>query len=588
MLVRDGDLSRVLKELNQHKSRYSLDTETYGLHWSSRLFSIIIHGEIGTYYFNFNSINEGNFLPRERLAEFKPLFENESIHWCLHNAKFDMHKLAQDDLYLSGGITCLWSKARIQKNSHMSYTLKLCLKRAKLAIQKDDGVEEYISKNKCYSWETRPGKKTRAKNKHFDAVPLDIMLPYGEIDAKGTYALNEYLQKKIEREQRPIVKNERDLIKTCFAMEEVGITIDPEYIVEAAANEYTLYLESKDKFLEYTGLEYDGSRKVLVEVFAKLDIPVKLSKKGNPCFDKDAMDDLDHPVGQIIREIRRHEKYYGTYYQSFLHEHRENVIKPNFMPAGTDTGRFSCSNPNLQNVPKEEKVLDYYVRKAFVPRPDHCFVMIDYDQMEYRLFMDYAKEHGIINQINAGVDVHQATADSMGVERSAAKTLNFMLLYGGGTGKLAIALGVTFDKAKALKEKYFSKFQNVYKLINKIMVTARTRGYVKNWYGRRAYLTNREFAYKMPNYLIQGGCADVVKIAMNRCDDFLLDKKSNMLLTVHDELVFEVHKSELDIVPKLKEIMENVYESANGIKLTCGVDHSYTSWGFPDKIKGMP
>jgi DNA polymerase-1 len=106
--------------------------------------------------------------------------------------------------------------------------------------------------------------------------------------------------------------------------------------------------------------------------------------------------------------------------------------------------------------------------------------------------------------------------------------------------------------------------------------------------GRRCYINDRNFAYKLPNHLIQGGCADVVKVSMNELDDFLEDKKSRMVLQVHDEILFEVHESELDLVPKFKAIMESIYPARNGMKLVAEVEHSWKSWAARDKVKGFP
>jgi DNA polymerase-1 len=270
------------------------------------------------------------------------------------------------------------------------------------------------------------------------------------------------------------------------------------------------------------------------------------------------------------------------------------------------------------------------VRKAFVPRKDFCFVMVDFEQMEYRLMLDYADETDLIAKVLGGLDIHQATADMMSVvspvSRDEAKTLNFMLLYGGGVAKLCMALykpqsseddlkaiyGLKFmkdkmaawiaqtlrlpvkqvchdieelRKARALRELYFAQLPNVQKFIKNVQKVAENRKHIFTWDGALLHYADDSFAYKAPNGLIQGGCARIVKRAMVELHKFLKDKKSRMLVQIHDELLFEVHKSELSIVPELTRIMSNVYPPKK-LAMACSNDHSWKSWG--EKVKGEP
>tara|TARA_R100001594_G_scaffold45390_1_gene78235 strand:- start:193 stop:888 length:696 start_codon:yes stop_codon:yes gene_type:complete len=216
--------------------------------------------------------------------------------------------------------------------------------------------------------------------------------------------------------------------------------------------------------------------------------------------------------------------------------------------------------------------------------------MIDYDQQEYRMMVDLAGEHQLIKKIHDGMDVHTATGEMMGVDRRTAKTINFMLLYGGGHEKLAKALGVTNHKAKALKDRYFRTLPKVERFIKETKIDGQLLGSTTNWMMRRYYLYDKGKAYILPNHVIQGGCADVIKSAMVKISSLLKTEnlRSRMLVQVHDELLFEVHESELHLVPKFKEIMESVYQPRSNLRLTCGVDHSWKSWATIDKIKGIP
>jgi len=216
--------------------------------------------------------------------------------------------------------------------------------------------------------------------------------------------------------------------------------------------------------------------------------------------------------------------------------------------------------------------------------------------MEYRLMLEYAGEMSVIEQVLDGMDIHTATANMLGVDRDVAKTINFMLIYGGGDEKLATALKITIELAKEYKAEYFSRLKKIIGFIADVKRAARYRGFITNWAGRRCYFPyyiDKRFGgrtrgeYKAPNHLIQGGCADAVKFAMVKCAEYLAKKhaRTRMVVQVHDELIFEAHKNELELIPELKEIMESVYPFKH-LKLTAGIEHSAVSW--EDKKEGMP
>lgn len=240
---------------------------------------------------------------------------------------------------------------------------------------------------------------------------------------------------------------------------------------------------------------------------------------------------------------------------------------------------------NCQNIPKEEGEKEFKVRNAFIPREGFCFVEFDFQAMEYRLMVDYAGETSLIEKIKAGLDVHEATGQMMGVPRSTAKTLNFMLLYSGGAQKLADSLRISLPEAKVLKAQYFSALPRVREFIHAVTRTAEQRGFIFNWFGRRLNFPDKDFSYKAPNALIQGGCADIVKLGMNRVHDFLLDKKSRMILQVHDSILLEVDLNEFSILPEIKEILETAYPTKT-LKMEVNCEYSFKSWGTLEK--GMP
>jgi DNA polymerase-1 len=270
------------------------------------------------------------------------------------------------------------------------------------------------------------------------------------------------------------------------------------------------------------------------------------------------------------------------------------VVRANMRQAGTETGRFSYSNPNLQNLPKEDEPEDlqkpYLVRGCFTPRAGMVYVAKDYEQQEYRLMLDYAGATKLIDAVMGGMDVHQATAQLVGVTRKQAKTLNFAILYGAGADTIAAQLGIPRIEAQHLKDKYFSRIPEVERLIWNVTMTGKQRGYVRNWFGRKCYIANPQWAYILPNHLIQGGCADVIKIAMNRIQAKIEEDKVPvyMLLNVHDELLFEMDPSYIGYVDEvITPIMEQVYTPKRGMKLTTSSSHSFKSYSAKDMVKGL-
>jgi DNA polymerase-1 len=173
--------------------------------------------------------------------------------------------------------------------------------------------------------------------------------------------------------------------------------------------------------------------------------------------------------------------------------------------------------------------------------------------------LDYAGEKELITQINNGLDPHQATAELVGIGRREAKTISFGLIYGMGIQKLADSLGLTYDAAKALKHKYFSRLPKTKQLIYGVSDAAKARGFVTSWMGRRFMFPNPDFAYKSPNALIQGGCADVTKKAMVSTHEALVGLITQIIMPVHDELVLEVAIGEEDLLGMVRKCMEDSY-----------------------------
>lgn len=572
---------------------FTLDVETTGLspYACDRLFSFAICNENEVYYFNFNTIpdNVGKvapvILPRQYIPALGKYLDFPSVEYINHNVKFDLHFLAAEGLVLKNvSLFCTEVMARLINNHLPNYKLKTLSKL--IGHYKSDAVEEYIKKHKLYRNEEN-NKKSKSKVPRFELVPFEIMAQYCAHDAWVTFQLAKYEKRRlaeISAEQvalgvaniNQVVETEKKVTRVLFEMEREGVLVDREYTKEAFLYHCDKYERAAEEITALTGIEFEDGSTVLKEIFTKLGLRWGTAGKGGASFADDALP--DHEISELIRKYRKSYKAAHTYYENFLKlSDKDGKLHTNFNQSGTNTGRLSAMAPNLQNVPKRgEDNEEYKARACIICEPDYFFFMPDYDQMEYRMLLDIAEESSVIEKVLCGLDVHTATADDMGVDRFAAKTLNFMLLYGGGAAKLAGELGVTLYEAKKKKNLYFKTLGNVSALVSKLIEVVEKRGHITNWYGRLLRLPPQG-SYAIANHYIQGGCADIVKIAMVELSELLKDKKSKMLLQVHDEILFKIHYSEVELVTEINRIMREAYP-AKRLPLTTGFDYSFSNW----------
>lgn len=583
-------LDSILEEL-KGEPVLAVDTETTGLRpfHKDELFSIIVSSPTKDYYFNFNWYSElgvEQFHLKDK-AKLKSLFETRRL-WVLQNAKFDLHFLNKADLLPVGDYYDTQVAGRVIFNIHESYSLDSMSER-ELGERKDDAVMTWLETNKCYQMEAVPGRKKQNKNYFFNQVPFEIISKYGCKDGRLTLKLfNKFNDPNREffATDKPVIDNEMRLIRTLYKMENTGVKIDRAYASDAATYELSrlngFLARWKELAFEHVKREktedYElvDSGPYLKAVFSELGFFIPNTDKGEPNVDYYVIAGIDHPLARVLEDYRDADKRYSTLMGLLYQADHDDVIHTNFKQSGTVTGRMSSMEPNLQNLAAEDSS-PFPIRRAFVPRPGFFFVSIDYKQMEFRLLLEYAQELELINKIIQGHDPHDSTAEMTGLSRKAAKTLNFGLVYGMGIAKLAKAIGVTDGESKAFKQKYFAALPGVQQFLWQSQARQAKRGYSWNWFGRRFQLKERRFAYRAPNSIIQGGCADVCKIAMNELDDCLAPVKSRMVLQVHDEILFEIAYGEEYLLTRLMKIMESAYPHRN-IPLTCSASYSLKSF----------
>ena len=507
------------------------------------------------------------------LQHFAPLFNNENITWVGQNLKYDMLMLKWYGFELAGTIfdTML---------AH--YVMEPEGKRNMDALS-----EKYLG-YKPVSILELIGKKGKGQGTMRD-VDIEKIKDYAAEDADITLQLkNIFLpQLKTKAVEKIFYEVENPLVKVLTAMEFEGIRVDEKFL-----NEYSKELEREAKIAEESVYKQAGVRfnlaspKQLGEVLfdkLQLDPKAKKTKTGQYATGEDVLLKLaaQNKIVDDILIFREYTKLKSTYVDALplMINKKTGRVHTSYAQAVAVTGRLSSNNPNLQNIPvRTDRGRE--IRKAFIPRDnDHVLISADYSQIELRIVAAISGDVNMCEAFTTGKDIHTATAAKVfNVEESAvtkemrykAKSVNFGIIYGQGAFGLAENLGIPRAEAKEIIDNYKKQFPNIQKYMDDTINFAKENGYVETLMGRKRWLkdinsanfTVRGFAERNAiNSPIQGSAADMIKLAMIKIHhEFSKQKfKSKMLLQVHDELVFDAHKDEIEII---KPIILNCMQTA--------------------------
>jgi DNA polymerase-1 len=344
-----------------------------------------------------------------------------------------------------------------------------------------------------------------------------------------------------------------------------------------------------------------SSPKQIQEIlFERQNLPIlKKTPKGQPSTDESVLQELalDYPLPKLIIDHRSMSKLKSTYTDKLPQQvnNKTGRVHTSYHQAVAATGRLSSSDPNLQNIPIRSEE-GRKIRQAFIAAPGYKIVAADYSQIELRIMAHLSSDAGLLAAFSQGVDVHSATAaevfdvplDSVTNDlRRSAKAINFGLIYGMSAFGLAKQLGLPRDKAQAYINLYFERYPGVKQYMDDIREQAKQNGYVETLFGRRLYLPDinarnaaqRQYAERTAiNAPMQGTAADIIKLAMLACDQWLNDSgvDAKMIMQVHDELVFEVAESQLEsCMTKIREIMSNAAELHVPLLVEVGVGENW-------------
>ncbi|MBB79324.1 MAG: DNA polymerase I [Crocinitomicaceae bacterium] len=515
-----------------------------------------------------------NFIEAKKiLQEFCSFFESTKIQKIAHNIKYDIQVINRYGIEV---------KAPIFDTMIAHYLINPDSK------QSMDFLSEYYLKYRPISIESLIGKKGKSQ-KSMSELPPNEVYEYACEDADITFQLMEIFEPETQKNhlKKLFYEIEMPLVHVLVSMEKEGISIDSKSL-KNYSNELGDRLIELERLIKLeSGVDFNiDSPKQLGEVLfdrMKISDKIKKTKTGQYATGEDVLKKLKHahPIIPFILDYRQLRKLKNTYVDPLpnLMDEFDGRIHTNYMQTVTATGRLSSNNPNLQNIPiRSEKGKE--IRRAFVPRgKDFKLMAADYSQIELRIIAALSQDTNMIDSFKSGIDIHKATAskvfnvplkDVTSSQRRSAKAVNFGIIYGQSAFGLAQNLNISRKESKQIIDSYFSQYPTIKSYMDKTIFKARENGYVETIMNRRRYLNDinsanavvRGYAERNAvNAPIQGSAADIIKLAMIAVHRSMEEKrlKSKMLLQVHDELVFDIHESEIEL---MLELVKREMESA--------------------------
>ena len=530
----------------------------------------------------------GGNMDKKKVMDYFRTILNYPSRKIFHNAMYDVCFIRAAGLKINGEVVDTMIAGSLVNENRFRYDL-------------GSMGRDYLGKGKNEAVLTETAKEWGIDPKsEMYKLPAMYVGEYAEQDAKLTLELWQEMKKQILIEEvSSIFELETELFPCLVDMRFLGVRVDVEAAHRLKDKLVTEEKECLQKVKKETGVDTQiWAARSIERVFQKLNLPYDRTKKtDSPSFTKNFLQNHEHPIVQHIARAREINKAHTTFIDTILkHEHKGRIhAEINQLRSdqgGTVTGRFSYSNPNLQQIPARNKELGPLIRSLFIPEEDCKWGCFDYSQQEPRLVVHYAALDGlygvdeVIDAYKEGeADFHQIVAEMADIPRSQAKTINLGLFYGMGKNKLMAELGINEDKAKDLFKQYHNRVPFVKTLMDSVMRKASENGRVRTWLGRRCRFDlwepnqygihkalpheaalaehgpgiRRAYTYKALNRLIQGSAADMTKKAMVE-----LHKEGIIPhIQVHDELDISVK----DNADKIKEIMESAVELEVPVKV---------------------
>jgi DNA polymerase-1 len=414
------------------------------------------------------------------------------------------------------------------------------------------------------------------------------MWDYAVRDAELTWRLWDLLKQMPQWKELPeeIWPHKQDLVRVLLSMKRHGVHID----VQLAQKYVQLGEEHMARIEKSLGINPASPKQMKKLLIDDLGLPVVKSsvKTGAPSFDKQAMlaydsmlEKLENPVAKQIKEFRGWQKAVSAAYRPYLDLlDVDGRLRCSYRLHGTATGRLSCAEPNLQQIPKSsDKPWNGKVKDCFIPEPGWKLINADFSQLELRLATAYAGEEELKTVFNEGRDIFTEMSKQLGMSRHETKTLVYSMQYGAGEQRLMDAFNVTKAESKAIRQNYFTTYPNFRQFNERCTAKVEQSGRIKIWTGRERHFENRNDGYKAMNSVIQGGAADIVERIMVKCFKELEGPDCRMLLQVHDSITFEVKESAVpQYMNKIRTTMEDVNSVTGDVNFDVRFAVEVDSW----------
>jgi DNA polymerase-1 len=589
--ISQGDLPvKLLLQSLMNQTPVCFDTETTGIDaLNAELVGLSFSYEKGKGFYV--PVPENQEEAQALIEKFRPFFENENIEKIGQNMKYDLKVLANYGITVKGQLFDTMI-AHYLINPDMRHNM--------------DVLSETYLKYSPKSIVTLIGKKGKGQLSMRD-VPLEDIKEYAAEDADVTLQLKEHFQPILEKvgTKKLFDEIEIPLVQVLADMEAEGIRLDVNFLKSMSVDMQKEINEFEQKIYETAGEKFNlASPKQLGEVlFDKMKIggaKQKKTKTGQYATGEEVLSYLanEHQIVKDILDWRQMVKLQSTYIDALPNQvdAKTERVHTDYMQTVAATGRLSSNNPNLQNIPiRTER--GRLIRKAFIARDEnYTLLSADYSQIELRIIAALSGEENMIKAFQNNEDIHRSTAAKVfnvpleevtKEQRSNAKTVNFGIIYGVSAFGLSNQTSLSRSESAALIDAYYKTYPKLKSYMSDQVDFARHNGYVQTVLGRRRYLKDINSANAIVrgaaernavNAPIQGSAADIIKIAMINIHQKLTAEKwqSKMLLQVHDELVFDVHNSELEkIKPIIKHEMENAFKLAVPLDVELGTGQNW-------------
>ena len=516
-------------------------------------------------------------------AAVGPFLADPAVAKVGHNFKYDRIVLTQAGFDVAGDVFDTMIAAHVLDSSRITYKL--------------DALAAELLGHQCIPIENIIG---RGKNQiTMDMAPMDIVAVYAAEDADITLRLAEALAPKLQAEGLDDLFRELEmpLMPVLAAMERDGIALDPQCLKKMEVKFSRRADELREEILELAGEEFnpDSPKQLATILFEKLELPVIKKNKTGPSTDASVLEELaiEHELPARLLDYRKLTKLLSTYLRGLatcIHP-KTGRVHTSFHQAGTETGRLSSSDPNLQNIPIRTAE-GRQIRSAFIAPEGHMLLAADYSQIELRILAHLCEDETMLAAFGDDQDIHRiVAAEVFGApldevtpeQRSGAKGVNFGIIYGQTAFGLAKALRIPRYEAKEFIERYHARFPRIAEFLTMCIQQAKNTGYVTTLMGRRRNITEiesrnpqrRAAAERLAiNSVVQGSAADLIKRAMINIAQRIEreDRPSRMLLQIHDELVFEIPTDAVDAEREMiAEEMSGAIELKAALKVDVGV-----------------